>query len=45
MVYLNAEKVGGLSLDAKRRFVFQYGGAWFERTDSVPLSLVRPLQP
>lgn len=27
MVYLNAEKVGGLSLDAKRRFVFQYGGA------------------
>lgn len=42
-VYLNAERVGKLQLDAQRRFVFQYNAAWLARCDAVPLSLALPL--
>jgi HipA-like protein len=43
-VYLQEQKVGRLWLDEKRRFVFQYDGAWVRQQGAVPLSVCLPLQ-
>lgn len=43
-VYLRADKVGQLWLDARRHFVFQYDADWLARKEAIPLSLRLPLQ-
>lgn len=43
-VYLRSDKVGRLSLDARRHFVFTYDQEWLTNTAAVPLSLHLPLQ-
>lgn len=43
-VYLHADKVGRLWLDAGRRFVFQYDPDWLAHEPAVPLSLALPLR-
>ena len=43
-IYLLKEHVGRLTLDDKRRFLFQYEKAWIEREHALPLSLSLPLQ-
>jgi len=43
-IYLLKEHVGRLTLDDKRKFVFQYEQAWLEREHALPLSLSLPLQ-
>ena len=43
-VYLLGNKVGRLSLDAERRFVFAYDKDWLNSSSAVPLSLNLPLQ-
>jgi serine/threonine-protein kinase HipA len=43
-VYLYGTQVGTLSLDAQRRFHFQYATAWLDTEQSIPLSLSLPLQ-
>ncbi|MBI5451275.1 MAG: type II toxin-antitoxin system HipA family toxin [Gammaproteobacteria bacterium] len=42
-VYLRGDKVGRLSLDARRHFVFIYDQEWLTNTAAVPLSLHLPL--
>ena len=43
-VYLREQKIGRLSLDEKRRFMFQYDAGWIHQKDAVPLSLHLPLR-
>jgi len=43
-VYLLKEHVGRLTLDKKRKFVFQYEKEWIARKHALPLSLSLPLQ-
>jgi len=43
-VYLREQKIGRLSLDEKRRFMFQYDAGWIHQKGAVPLSLHLPLQ-
>jgi serine/threonine-protein kinase HipA len=43
-VYLRGDKVGRLSLDAGRRFVFAYESDWLASATAVPLSLRLPLR-
>ena len=43
-VYLRSDKVGRLSLDARRHFVFTYDQDWLANATAVPLSLHLPLQ-
>jgi len=43
-VYLREKKIGRLWMDEKRRFVFQYDGAWVRQKGAVPLSLHLPLR-
>jgi HipA-like protein len=40
-VYLREQKIGRLSLDEKRRFMFQYDAGWIRQKGAVPLSLHR----
>jgi serine/threonine-protein kinase HipA len=43
-VYLREQKIGRLSLDEKRRFMFQYDAGWIQQKGAVPLSLHLPLR-
>jgi serine/threonine-protein kinase HipA len=43
-VYLREQKIGRLSLDEKRRFMFQYDAGWIHQKGAVPLSLHLPLR-
>jgi len=43
-VYLLKQHVGRLTLDEKRKFVFQYEKAWIGSNHALPLSLSLPLQ-
>ena len=43
-IYLLKEHVGRLTLDKKRKFVFQYEQTWIKHNHAVPLSLSLPLQ-
>lgn len=43
-IYLLKEHVGRLTLDKKRKFLFQYEKAWVESGHALPLSLSLPLQ-
>lgn len=43
-VFFRDHLVGRLWLDERRRFVFQYDGAWLRDTHAIPLSLSLPLQ-
>ncbi len=43
-VYLLKQHVGCLSLDKKRKFLFQYEKTWLESDHALPLSLSLPLQ-
>lgn len=43
-IYLLKAHVGRLTLDKKRRFLFQYDKQWIESAHAVPLSLSLPLQ-
>ena len=43
-IYLLKEHVGRLTLDKKRKFVFQYEQTWIKNNHALPLSLSLPLQ-
>ncbi len=43
-VHLREQKIGRLSLDEKRRFMFQYDAGWIHQKGAVPLSLHLPLR-
>jgi len=43
-IYLLKQHVGRLTLDHKRKFLFQYEKAWTEHEYALPLSLSLPLQ-
>lgn len=43
-VYLHTELVGQLMLDENRRMRFQYGTAWRDAGQAIPLSLALPLR-
>lgn len=44
-VWMNGEKVGDWTVDARGRHEFRYEQAWLEAEDTRPLSLSMPLQP